>query len=116
MAARPSRRCATPGLWDALQPTLVLGENVSQAAQFATSGSAQGGIIAYSLALAPEVGEARQLRAASRRTGTQPLRQRMVLLKARRRDAAAFYAYMQRAGRRARSSQRYGFVLPGEAS
>ena len=43
------------GLWDAVKPKLVLGENVSQAAQFATSGDAQGGIIAYSLALSPEV-------------------------------------------------------------
>ena len=34
------------GLWDAIRPQLVLGENISQAAQFATSGSAQGGIIA----------------------------------------------------------------------
>ena len=33
----------------------MLGENVSQAAQFALSGNAEGGIIAYSLALAPEV-------------------------------------------------------------
>src|SRR3989338_6912150 len=43
------------GVWEGLGPKLVLGENVSQAAQFATSGDAQGGIIAYSLALAPEV-------------------------------------------------------------
>ena len=43
------------GLWDQIQPKLVLGENVSQAAQFASSGSAQGGIFAYSLALAPEI-------------------------------------------------------------
>jgi molybdate transport system substrate-binding protein len=45
----------TFGLWDMISPKLVLGENVSQAAQFATSGSAQGGIFAYSLALAPTV-------------------------------------------------------------
>ena len=42
------------GLWDAIKDRLVLGENVSQAAQFATQGDTQGGIIAYSLALAPE--------------------------------------------------------------
>jgi molybdate transport system substrate-binding protein len=40
----------------------VLGENVSQAAQFALSGNAEGGIIAYSLALAPEVGRAAPMR------------------------------------------------------
>ncbi len=41
------------GLWAAMQPRIVLGENVSQAAQFAVSGNADGGIIAYSLAIAP---------------------------------------------------------------
>ena len=41
------------GLWDVLQPSLVLGENISQTAQFATAGGAAGGIIAYSLVLAP---------------------------------------------------------------
>lgn len=45
------------GLWDAVQPRLVLGENVSQAAQFATSGTAQGGIFAYSLALSQHVSD-----------------------------------------------------------
>jgi molybdate transport system substrate-binding protein len=34
------------GLWPAIEPRLVLGENVSQAAQFATSGSTEGGIFA----------------------------------------------------------------------
>src|SRR6516225_9926339 len=43
------------GLWDAIKPKLILAENVSQAAQFATSSSAQGGIIAYSLALSPSL-------------------------------------------------------------
>ena len=43
------------GLWEAARPHLVLGENVAQAAQFAASGNADGGIIAYSLALAPEL-------------------------------------------------------------
>ena len=38
------------GLWQRIQDKLVLGENVSQAAQFAVSGNTQGGIIAYSLA------------------------------------------------------------------
>ena len=41
------------GLWQSLQPYLVLGENISQAAQFATTGNAVGGIIAHSLALSP---------------------------------------------------------------
>ena len=39
------------GLYEQLQSKLVLGENVSQAAQFAQSGNADAGLIALSLAL-----------------------------------------------------------------
>ncbi|MSO55598.1 MAG: molybdate ABC transporter substrate-binding protein [Acidobacteria bacterium] len=38
------------GLWDALQPKLVYGENVQQAVQFVRSGSADAGIVARSIA------------------------------------------------------------------
>lgn len=68
------------GLWDAVQPHLVLGENISQAAQFAVSGSTQGGIVAQSLALAPAL--ARQAAfGLIPDTWHRPLAQRMVLLK-----------------------------------
>jgi molybdate transport system substrate-binding protein len=43
------------GIWDRAQGRLVLGENVAQAAQFAQSRAADAGIIAKSLALAPEL-------------------------------------------------------------
>lgn len=43
------------GLWEGLQGKLVLGENIAQAAQFAQSGAADAGILALSLALAPEL-------------------------------------------------------------
>lgn len=41
------------GVYDAARARFVLGENVSQAAQFVQSGAAQIGVIALSLALAP---------------------------------------------------------------
>ncbi len=41
------------GIYDAVKAKLVLGENISQAAQFVQSGNAQAGIIAQSLALSP---------------------------------------------------------------
>ena len=100
------------GLWEAAEPRLVLGENVSQAAQFATSGSTEGGIFAYSLALSPEVGP----------LGTyvlipeewhQPLRQRMVLMRDAGAVARAFYDYLRTEPARA-VFRRYGFVLPDE--
>ncbi|MBY3313859.1 molybdate ABC transporter substrate-binding protein [Rhizobium laguerreae] len=102
------------GLWDAVQPRLVLGENVSQAAQFAASGSAQGGIFAYSLALSPQVG-GRGSYVLIPAEWHKPLRQGMVLIKGAGDTARAFYAYVQQPAARA-IFRRYGFVLPGEAS
>ncbi|WP_209427588.1 molybdate ABC transporter substrate-binding protein [Pararhodobacter sp. SW119] len=98
------------GLWDDLQPVLVLGENVSQAAQFALSGNAEGGIIAYSLALAPEVAR-RGTYALIPEEWHQPLRHRMALLKGAGAVAQAFYAYMNEPAAR-EIMARYGFVLP----
>jgi len=98
------------GIWDGLQPALVQGENVSQAAQFALSGNAEGGIIAYSLARAPQVA-ARGTYALIPEDMHQPLRQRMVLLTGAGPVAEAFYAYIQQPAARA-IMQRYGFALP----
>lgn len=100
------------GLWEALAPRLVLGENVSQAAQFATSGNAQGGIVAYSLALAPPVA-ARGDHALIPEDWHSPLRQRMALLAGAGPVAERFYAYLQAPAARA-VLRDYGFVLPGE--
>jgi molybdate transport system substrate-binding protein len=98
------------GLWEALQPFLVLGENVSQAAQFAISGDADAGIIAYSLALSPGMAS-RGTFALIAADWHQPLHQRMALLKGAGPVAEAFYSYVQSPPARA-IMQRYGFELP----
>jgi molybdate transport system substrate-binding protein len=100
------------GLWERIWARLVLGENAAQAAQFATTGGAQGGIIAYSLALSPAVA---RLGASALIPDAwhSPLRQRMVLLKSAGPPTQAFYRYMQQPAARA-ILVRYGFVLPGE--
>ena len=108
--ARAREALQHKGLWDAVQPMLVLGENVSQAAQFATSGNAQGGIIAQSLALSPKLSAlgASALIPAEWHT---PLRQRMALINGAGPVAQAFYAYLQ--GPVARGAfDRAGFTLP----
>ncbi len=98
------------GLWDSLRQKLVLGENISQATQFLTSGAAEVGVTAYSLAISPVVSvHGRSLLVPD--TLHEPLRQRMVLLKAADPRAAAFYAYLQTPAARA-VLQRYGFVTP----
>lgn len=100
------------GLWERVQPHLVLGENVSQAAQFALTGGSQGGIVAYSLVLAPAMAGrgAHQLLPDALHA---PLRQRMVLTRRAGPVAERFYAYMQQPPAR-EIMRRYGFVLPGE--
>lgn len=100
------------GLWEAIKPKLVLGENVSQAAQYATTGSAEGGIIAYSLVLTPQVAKLGTF-ALIPEEWHQPLRQRMVLLKSATSATKDFYAYLQQAPAR-RVFKRFGFLLPGE--
>jgi molybdate transport system substrate-binding protein len=100
------------GLWERLSPLLVLGENVSQATQFAIAGGSQGGIVAYSLVLAPAMAGrgAFQLIPDSLH---EPLRQRMVLTRRAGPVAERFYAYIQEPAAR-EIMRRYGFVLPGE--
>jgi molybdate transport system substrate-binding protein len=100
------------GLWEQIRPRLVLGENVSQAAQFATSGSAQAGIFAYSLALSPQVGKAGTY-VLIQEDMHEPLRQRMALVKGAGETARAFYRYLQEPPAR-RIFERYGFALPGQ--
>lgn len=98
-------------LWDAVEPRLVYGENAAQAAYYTASGSADGGIIAYSLALSPAVGRLGRfaLIPASYHT---PLRQRMVLLTSAGATAERFYAYLQQPQARA-LLERHGFARPG---
>lgn len=100
------------GLWQPLAGKLILGENVSQALQFATAGGAQGGIVAYSLVLDPGFA-ARANYALLPASWHQPLRQRMVLMKNAGSVARSFYAYLQQPAAR-RILARYGFNLPGE--
>jgi molybdate transport system substrate-binding protein len=98
------------GLWERVQPHLLFGENVSQAAQFAASGNADGGLIAYSLALAPTL-RGRGSFALLPDSLHAPLRQRMVLLERATPGAARLYEHLRSPASRAILA-RYGFVLP----
>lgn len=102
------------GLWSAIEPKLVLGENVSQAAQFAVSGATQGGIFALSLAKAPAFAKAGTYVMVPESLH-QPLKQRMVLTRKAGGTAREFYAYLQQPAARA-VFRRYGFTLPGESA
>lgn len=82
------------GLATAISPHLVLGENVSQAAQFAVSGSTDGGLFAYSLALSPKLASRGRYQLVPAELHP-PLRQRAALLVGADPVAKQFFAYLQ---------------------
>jgi molybdate transport system substrate-binding protein len=82
------------GLWEPTEPLRVLGENVSQATQFALSDDARGGLVAYSLARAPALSE-RSEYVLIPEAWHSPLRQRMVLTHQAGEVAGAFYQWLQ---------------------
>lgn len=101
---------AKHGLLEAIRPRLVLGESVAQAAQFAATGNAVGGLLAYSQVLAAEFA-GRGTHALLPDGDYPPLRQRMVLLKRAGTVAEAFYAFVR--GPEARAIlRRHGFSVP----
>lgn len=100
------------GLWGDIRPKLVLGENVAQAAQFATSSNAEGGIVAYSLALSPKVSALGSFELVPAEWHS-PLRQRMVLLNDAGPVADVFYGYLQQGTARA-ILRKHGFIVPDE--
>jgi len=110
--ARAKEALQHAGLWADIEPRLVLGENISQAARFATSGSGQGGIIALSLALAPQVGGMGEF-ALIPESWHRRLAQRMVLLRDAPPAARAFYEYVATPAAQD-VMRRYGFEMPKE--
>lgn len=100
------------GLWSAIQSKLVLGENASQATQFAAAGSSQGGIVPLSLSRAPEIARLGSFAPIPAEWhAAEPLRQRMALTKKAGATARAFHAYLQQPAARA-IFVRHGFALP----
>ncbi len=100
------------GLWEKTRGRLVLGENASQAAQFAASGSAEAGIIPLSLVMAPAMAGKGQY-ATIPESSHRPLRQRMVLTAGAGGTASAFYDFLQKPEAEA-ILQRYGFITPSD--
>jgi len=86
---------AREGLYDTLRARFVLGENISQAAQFAQSGNADVGLVALSLALAPAM-KASGVWVEVPSSLHAPIEQGGVVLKAARNPAGArdFLAFL----------------------
>ena len=102
------------GIYDQVSSRLVVGENVSQAAQFVESGNAQAGLIALSHALAPAMKD-------RGRYWTVPLdayptlnQAAVVLSKSRQQDAASRFLDFLRSPEATSLLTSYGFSLPAE--
>ncbi len=108
--ARAQQALARAGLWAGIEPLLVYGENVAHAARFVLAGEADGGIVAWSLALAPAIAQ-QSRHALIPADWHTPLRQRMALVAGAPGAARAFFRHLQSAGARAVFA-RYGFALP----
>ncbi len=99
------------GVWAAVQPKLVFGENVQQTLQFAQSGNAEAAVVALSLAVVSDgsylvVDDALHA----------PIDQALVACgrdAERQRRARAFDAFVNSPEGRA-IMKKYGFLLPGE--
>ena len=99
-------------LYERVQSKLVLGENVSQTAQFAQTGNAQVGIISLSLALGPALkgGKYAQVPTAFH----PPIQQAAVVVSGSKNTAAArqLLDYLRRPAT-AKLLQSFGFAPPG---
>jgi molybdate transport system substrate-binding protein len=102
------------GFYEQVKSKLVYGENISQAAQFVQSGSAQAGILALSLTFAPAMKSGKTWEIP--RDLYPPLEQAVVLLKSspNKSAAGAFLAFLRTEQARA-TLARYGFTLPAVA-
>jgi molybdate transport system substrate-binding protein len=81
------------GLWQAIQPYLVKGENASQATQFAISGSSDGGIVPYTFALTPKIAQSSEVMLLPQ-SRHHPIRQHMVLIRGAGEIARQFFNFL----------------------
>jgi molybdate transport system substrate-binding protein len=104
------------GVWEQVQPKLVFGENIAQTAQFVSTGNAQVGIVALSLALNAGLADKGGYWLIPD-TLHQPLEQGFVTTQRAASNPAAgrFADYISSKPARAVLT-RYGFVLPLDAS
>jgi molybdate transport system substrate-binding protein len=102
------------GLYDQLKPKLVFGENVSQAAQFVQSGSAQAGLIALSFAFSPAMAGGKWVGIPLPNLGSWLLQAAVVLKSSpNKRVATSFLAFLKTTEAQ-NILKHYGFAPPDQ--
>jgi molybdate transport system substrate-binding protein len=107
-AARESLQMA--GLWDQVQPLLVIGENIGQTATFVSTGAAEVGFIAKSLAISKEI-EPKITSAVVPDSWHEPIDHGLALIKGASPTAKAFVDYARGPTGRA-VLEASGFAVP----
>ena len=99
-------------IYDQVSSKLVLGENISQAAQFVESGNAQAGLIALSHALAPAMKDKGRYWAVPLDAYPTLNQAAVVLSKSKQQDAARRFLEFVRSPEATSLLTSYGFSLP----
>ncbi len=99
------------GIYETVEPKLVYGENISQAAQFVQSGNAQAGIIALSLAISPPMKDGKSWLVPAEMHPA--IEQAAVVLKSAKNKGAAraFLEFVKSKEGRA-TLEKFGFAIP----
>lgn len=96
-------------LWKLANAKIVYADNIAMAAMFVTTGSADIGFTALSIAKSPSV--TKLISSVELKEGYQPIRQRMVLIKNPTPDAVRLYEFMQ--SQKAKDILRsFGYLTP----
>jgi molybdate transport system substrate-binding protein len=99
------------GIYEKVKAKLVLGENISQAAQFVQSGNAQVGIVALSLAISPAMKDGQRWEIPAE---TYPAIEQaaIVLNSANNKDAARAFLEFVKSDSGRETLAKYGFAVP----
>ena len=108
LAAKEALEAA--GLWKAVQPKMVFGENVQQAVQFVRSGSAEAGVVARSVADTPDL----DWKLVDERMHAPLDQMAVVLARTKQVEASAAFLAFVNSGAARVVMRRFGFLLPGE--
>ncbi len=112
--AWPREALQAAGVWDAIQPKLILGENVRQTLQYAETGNVDVAIVALSLAVPAAAATPGRWTLIPQELH-RPIDQALAVIQGTRHEAAAraFAAFIN--GPQGRPILRkYGFTLPDE--
>lgn len=103
------------GIYEQVRPKLVYGDNISQAAQFVQSGSAQAGIVALSLAISGGMKDGKRWDIPEEMH--PPIEQAAILMKnAKNKEAAREFLDFVKTDEARATLAKYGFTFPDKKS